>query len=421
MVRWYRTFGVVLGVLLGLCWAETALAQCTQSGGLTLTAAGSASGFGLSAFACGFPSSSGPSGSVGTGAGNVLVTDSSQDDTVSLNPATCISDNGCNINSGSAGGQYSTFTNYTVGNIALGPVTSALSSSPGSGANPEFSVDISNFTLDKLPSNGASATNISGANLGGLSANEAYAVATLPTAVPEQADYQNFVNSGGAATCGGLPNDCYAANDLLALGHGGVYVYNGSSLTEVTPDSTGGLDALAVAPDGMYDMTEYVGSDTSSTNAITAYDFETGAIDFTVSQSAFGGGVTGLYNIQTGDLANELLVETADSVDLYCVTSNSYGCSAGEVVALATGGSGGGTIGSDFNLATTQCGGATNVDEYTCEETVYLSQSTTLDQLTYGGSQLVNPATGVPEPASLTLFGTGLAGLGFFRRRKAAA
>jgi hypothetical protein len=453
----FRLLGVVLGVLLGLSWAGAALAQCTGSNATTLqlTTAGSGSGFGLSTFACGFPTfdgaATGPTGSVGTGAGNVLATDANPEDTVSFNPATCISDGGCNINGGSSG-EYTNFTHYTVPQVTLGAVTTAW---PGDGNPGEFSVDTANMTLDNVATNGTSATNISGNNLGNLAANEVYAVATMPLTIgggngllqPASSSQSNF-------TCSSANNaqgyGCYLPGDLLVLGNApssangpggpGIYDYNGlglavyqgntcssnsdlatdppscNSVEPVIPDSVGGLDALAVSNDG---TTIYVGSDTSLADAIQAFNSETGAVEFSLAQTAFGGGVTGLYVLQTGDLMGDLLVDTAASVDLYCTNSN-YGCTAGDIITLATGGSNGGTIGVDYNLNTNprDCGGATNVDEYTCDETVYLSQSATLDQLTYSGGPV---SSAVPEPASLTLFAAGLAGLCYLRRRKAAA
>ena len=409
MAHSLRTFGVVLGVLLGLFWAEAALAQCAQTGGLALTAAGSASGFGLSTFACGFSdnnpvndtgaAAAGPSGSVGTGAGNVLVTDSSSTDNYSFSPTCGVG--GCTV------GQALSDENTSTGAVALGAVTAAGGS--------EYSVDTTNSLLDNFGPNGGPPYTTANESLGSINlANETYAIATLALG---------------------------AGNSFpLVLGTGpnsnspGVYVDVGGAVFQLVTDSTGGLDALASSySSASGNATIFVGSDTSTTDAIDAYSYDVATFpnvisspDFSVPEcigadttGCIGGGVTGLYAIQTGDLAGELLVDTADAVDLYCVTGNSYGCSAGEVVTLATGGADGGTIGSDFNLNADplDCGGATDVDEYTCEETVYLSQQTTLDQLLYGGGSLVNPAAGVPEPASFALFAAGLAGIACLRRK----
>lgn len=387
-----RAIGVVLGVLLGLFWAEAALAQCTGSDAtsLALTGAGSASGFGLSTFACGLPGT-GASGSVGTGeayssnptTGNVLVTDTSSSDLYSFSSA-CALDGGCTA------AESQNYATAETGTISLGPITSAFGS--------EYSIDTINSDVDTALADGDN-SGTTNDPAGALSSDETYAVA----------------NIGGT---------------LFVLGTGpgsddpGVYYYAGSSLEYYIDDTTSGLDALAGSYDSNTgDGTIYVGSDTSGTDAIDAYDLDTTDLLFSVPQLDFGSGVTGLYVMQTGDLAGELLVETATDVDLYCVTSNAYGCTQGDVVTLANGGTDGSTIGSDFNTVanlgeispydcTTQ-----DYDAYTCAETMYLSQGDDLDQLTYNGSPL---SQGVPEPASMTLFGAGLLGLGYLRRRRSA-
>jgi hypothetical protein len=450
MARWYRAGGVVLGVLLGLCWANAALAQNCAASGLTVTSAGAASGFGVSTFACGFPNSSsnaatGPTGSVGTGSDDVLVVDGPANTTYSFNPQTCDGEApgpGCNI----ASSTYLATTNGSTGSVTMGPITTATNSMQ------EWSVDTGNELLDHVPPADGTATTVN-QSLGTLGANEIYAVATMPyksangsafDPFPYAAAFNNPGQYNGANGCAGHGNiSCFLAGDMLVLGNvsgsgngPGIYDYRGiGSPTLVQADANPGLDALAVAYNNATsaanaDATLYVGSATSASDAIEGFNAETGATGLTIAADVLcsdgteclSSGVTGLYALQTGDLAGDLLAETATEVDLVCVAIGEGCASLGEIVPLATGGSGGGTIGADFNTTLftgTNPNGCTNSgdDIYTCKETIYLSQATSLDQMTYGQGPL---QLGVPEPTPLTLFGTGLVGLGILRRRKRA-
>ena len=462
MGRKYRIFSVTAAVVFALFWAGAALAQdCpANSGGLMLTAAGQAAGFGLSTLACDFPSETssdngniGPMGSITvSGSDSILVTDFANSTVYEFSDQG-VPTNGWDVQNGSQAQSIAECTGGCSSSIDFLAITNAFE--PGgpipSGYTTAFSVDVlasttfangntvtgalDTLTYDPSGNGGQGSLSISSTSFGflcqgvGLAVTSSCGVEQVAPGddngdglaeVPSTATNVTVASNANPYDTGLLPGD------LLVLAADGIWAYNEAGESSlIVPDDSGisdspclsdpslvgacdtGFDGdgLAVSADGSVVYVEsgddsIIGFSTDGTGTI---DFSTGGDDFLCSDGTEClTNADGLSVIQSGDLEGDLLLNTNDGdVDVVCTTTNAAaGCIEGEVVPIATGGSRGDFIGLDENTGD-----------------FLVSQSTTLDDLSYGGGAL--PAA-VPEPASLALLGAGLIGLGVIRRRREA-
>lgn len=213
-----------------------------------------------------------------------------------------------------------------------------------------------------------------------------------------------FVQFNANGTVNHVLTGVTASPDLGMWGNpvnGHILASSSAGLIDIDPLANGGLgsfrvvnaggngDGVSVSPDGTIVYSEQ--------GSINGYNIATGALVFSsggIFNSPDGTGTISSSNALNGDI---IVNNNNGEVDLLNPTTKTF-------VAIATNGTRGDYVSPDTNNGT-----------------LFLDYSEAVFRLSCGANCAIGsapPPSGTPEPASLSLFGAGLAGLALFFRRK---
>ncbi len=291
------------------------------------------------------------------------------------------------------------------------------------------------FSLSNFLSGGSDYTFLGAANLpdgtlavGGFSGGTIYKFSDVDgQTLANSLASTSFSGEIDMATAGG---QAYAASRNLGFFH----VANDLSLTQIVtnPSATPSEGVygnpanghlIANTSIGLIDLNPTTGNDSVITNAIpgTPDGVSVSPNGQVAYVAIFGGAAVNGYNIATGTLVfsatglpggpDGTAVISGGALDGFIVVNNNDGSvgvidpSVGTETIIATGGTRGDFVSPDLNNGSLLAFEDDSVWRFTVA----------------GGSIGGGPTPSVPEPMSLALFGIGLAGIGYIKRRRSAA
>jgi PEP-CTERM motif len=380
MGQWYRVLGVSCAAVLTLFVANQAQAQLTVNG------TGAADGFGLSTFVDGFTAGAGGQGPMGTATTtcgnalsgplspchNILVTDVQNNTVYSFTDSNTLQHVGDALKVNSYGGAgYLGITNAFRGQTAEGIY----------GVN----ITVAGGSIDQFANDGSGASTF----------------------------FSPMTSIGGVEPGGdgdGTTTNPLNGNIVVDAGNGIYEINQFAVATQIVNDPTHtgfNGDGIAESVDGSTVYLAERNAANENLDRIVAYSVATGLqIGAVTIPGADGIGVI-QFDPSHPTLVGDLVVNTHSNSNL--TTGGDLWLADSLLTTttlIANGGSRGDFVGTDLNNGT-----------------LFVSQSDRVDRLSCGAGCVFEggPApSAVPEPSSLAIFAAGLAGLRWYRRRKAA-